>query len=112
MINLNKFKILLLIILFLNGCSSITNSLSLKKKAKIDEFLVEKKDPLILPPDFEKLPVPRTLVEEEDKIDKNDENFNIKNLLKKKSEENLVDINVKKSNSSVKDAIMKKINKN
>ena len=31
-----------------------------KNQKTTDEFLVKKKDPLILPPDYDKLPVPRT----------------------------------------------------
>ena len=31
----------------------------MKKKQNIDEFLIEKKNPLILPPEFSKLPEPR-----------------------------------------------------
>ena len=69
--------------------------------------MVEKKDPLILPPDFDELPIPRTLVEGEDDNKENDVNLNIANILKKK-----LNNNVKKSDSSVKESIMKKINKN
>ena len=31
----------------------------MKKKATTDEFLIEKKNPLVLPPDYSELPVPR-----------------------------------------------------
>ena len=37
---------------------SIKRGLTGTKKNSADEFLVEKKDPLILPPDFENLPTP------------------------------------------------------
>lgn len=48
------------IMLFLNlvACSKIEESLTLKNKPSGDEFLVEKKDPLVVPPDFGKLPTP------------------------------------------------------
>ena len=37
---------------------SVKRGLTGAKKKSTDEFLVEKKDPLILPPDFESLPTP------------------------------------------------------
>jgi len=46
------------ILLFLNACSSIAEGLGGSKKKGNDEFLVEKKAPLVLPPSFGKLPEP------------------------------------------------------
>ena len=34
--------------------------LEIKKKNNSDEFLVEKKSPLIMPPDYKELPLPKT----------------------------------------------------
>ena len=42
------------------SCQSVKEGLSGKKKTNSDEFLVEKKNPLVLPPDFTKLPEPTT----------------------------------------------------
>ena len=47
-----------LIILFLNSCGSIAEGLGGGKKKGSDEFLVEKKSPLVLPPSFGELPEP------------------------------------------------------
>ena len=47
-----------LLLIFLNNCQGLRDNLSMKKKANTDEFLVQKKDPLILPPDYENLPSP------------------------------------------------------
>lgn len=68
---------LILILLILTSCGS---GFSLKKK-NVDEFLVEKKNPLVYPPDFGKLPVPdgQRELEDEEKI----ESFE-KTLLKQK----------------------------
>ena len=41
-----------------NAWDSMKRGLTGQKQKSIDEFLVEKKDPLILPPDFENLPLP------------------------------------------------------
>jgi hypothetical protein len=59
---------LFLLFLFLASCktmSSVKRGLSGEKINNTDEFLVEKKDPLILPPDFENLPIPGNESEEE-----------------------------------------------
>ena len=53
-------KILLLPILFFliscgGGWSEFEGALSGKKKTTTDEYLIKKKDPLILPPDYNKL---------------------------------------------------------
>ena len=51
-----------LLFLFTGSCadtfSSVKRGLTGTKKNSTDEFLVKKKDPLILPPDFENLPIP------------------------------------------------------
>ena len=47
-----------LIILFLNSCGTISEGLGGSKKKGSDEFLVEKKPPLVLPPSFGELPEP------------------------------------------------------
>ena len=57
---------LFLVILTTFGCTNVKNTLSLQKKQGVDEFLIEKKNPLVLPPDFSKLPVPRDKNENEE----------------------------------------------
>ena len=61
----------LLILIFLSGCQNVRESLSMKKKQNVDEFLIEKKNPLILPPEFSKLPEPRKNNEDEVSQDDN-----------------------------------------
>ena len=53
-------RILILVIVLLNvtSCQSAKDAFTLKKKNNSDEFLVEKKSPLVLPPDYGKLPQP------------------------------------------------------
>ena len=52
----------LVLIFFVTSCAntwdSVKRGLTGSKGNTADEFLVEKKDPLILPPDFENLPIP------------------------------------------------------
>jgi hypothetical protein len=52
----------ILLFIFLVSCAdsfdSVKRGLTGEKRSSADEFLVKKKDPLILPPDFENLPIP------------------------------------------------------
>ena len=57
----NKLTILLIILfsILLYACEAAKNAIEGKKRSEqSDEFLVEKKKPLAMPPDFEKLPTP------------------------------------------------------
>ena len=104
--NFNKFITLSITAIILMGCQGISDGLSLKKKSGSDQFLIEKKNPLVLPPDFENLPEPTG--QETGNI--NEDEQNIKNILGQKP---IKDTNTKKTESSdLKDSIMKKIKKN
>ena len=57
----NIFTTILIIIfsLSLYACGTVKEGFSAKKRSEqSDEFLVEKKNPLAMPPDYEKLPTP------------------------------------------------------
>ena len=61
MMRKNKFLNIFLIFfgLFLYSCQTASEALQGKKRSdQSDEFLVEKKNPLAMPPDFDKLPTP------------------------------------------------------
>ena len=85
---------------FVTSCdtlSSVKRGLTGEKGNTADEFLVKKKDPLILPPDYENLPTPdeESVVSEEISIfEKNLENS---------TEDN------SSTSSSVEDSILRKI---
>jgi len=58
---MNKFVILILLsILFLHSCGSLRDGFTNPKKENSDEFLVEKKSPLVMPPNYDELPIPGT----------------------------------------------------
>ena len=100
-------KILLLILFtnFLIGCSSVTDGFKLKKKDNADEFLVEKKNPLVLPPNYNDLPIPKN---ENTKGEKS-QSFDI-NL---KTESSSKDRNIlQEESSSTESSILKNIKKN
>jgi hypothetical protein len=55
----NNYSIFLLIFfIFISGCQDVKKALLRKKIDQGEEFLVEKKNPLQCPPDFEKMPMP------------------------------------------------------
>ena len=60
MIFLKKIFLFLIVIFILSSCQSVRDTLSMKKKESVDEFLIKKKNPLVVPPEFSKLPVPKS----------------------------------------------------
>ncbi len=58
-----KKTILIIVLISLYSCQSIKDGLTGKKYESSDEFLVIKKNPLVLPPDFNMLPEPKDPVE-------------------------------------------------
>ena len=94
---------LFLLILLLNSCSgtfdSVKRGMTGAKETSSDEFLVQKKDPLVLPPDFESLPEPENSTVAEEDIS------NFEKTLK----QNLPDEDISKSESSAEESILKKI---
>ena len=71
----------LLFAFVLTSCQSVKDGLSGRKSENSDEFLVQKKNPLVMPPDFEKLPQP----EDKDAISKSsqlEEETDIQKILK------------------------------
>ena len=75
----------------LASCSSVKDSLQ-SNKNNSDEFLVEKKSPLLMPPDYNDLPVPNS-----EDVKNKDENNQVKKLITKS---NNTDSNFNKSNNS------------
>ena len=45
--------------LLFSSCSSVQKAFDPQRKNSSDEFLIEKKSPLSMPSDFEKLPIPQ-----------------------------------------------------
>ena len=70
--------------IFLTSCQSIKDGLSGRKADNSDEFLVKKKNPLVMPPKFMELPKPidENYDEEVTEIDKTDDIKDILNLEK------------------------------
>ena len=60
----NNLVLLLTFLLVLTSCQSVKDGLSGTKSSNNDEFLVQKKNPLVLPPKFLELPKPKDTDEE------------------------------------------------
>ena len=58
-----KNYFLIAILFLLSSCQNVKNALSGKKYENSDEFLVIKKNPLVLPPNFNDLPTPKDAVD-------------------------------------------------
>ena len=71
------FFLLSIVFIFMAGCQSIKETLSMKKKKSVDEFLIEKKNPLTVPPDFSKLPKPK----EQEEIVNTEENIDLSEVI-------------------------------
>ncbi|MBD1153245.1 DUF3035 domain-containing protein [Pelagibacterales bacterium SAG-MED24] len=94
-----------IISLILTSCQTAKDALSLKKKSGGDEFLVEKKSPLVLPPEFGKLPTPTNEQNNEGKSEEND----IKSLVSN-NDENLSTKTEKNTEpTSIEQSILKNI---
>ena len=67
---MKNFFFIISIFCFVSACGS--DALTLKKKSSTDEFLVEKKSPLVIPPDFGELPIPNDSKTQDIKNENND----------------------------------------
>jgi len=56
---MNKFFFLIILLFTTMSCQNVKDALQGKKYESSDEFLVIKKNPLILPPNFNDLPTPK-----------------------------------------------------
>jgi hypothetical protein len=81
MINHIKFSFLIILCtILLSNCGSVRKAFDPQNKNTSEEFLVEKKSPLSLPPNFEELPIPSN-----QKVDKEDQINNIETLITEKN---------------------------
>ena len=86
---IKKLIQLIILSLLLNSCGSgLKDALQGKKRSEnSDEFLVQKKNPLILPPDYGELPVPSSESDNQEAFEEEDV-LDVKKILKiKKTDE-------------------------
>ena len=120
---INKLYTIVLIFLFiLSGCAKISEGMTGSKRSKSsDEFFVHKKKPLVLPPGFSDMPMPKPTQKKqtqdndvENLLGINTQTLNdndIQKLLKNKKNTNS-NTSQSTSDKSLENSILKKINKN
>ena len=60
---MDKKYFVIILLFLLCSCQNVKNALSGKKFENSDEFLVIKKNPLVLPPNFNDLPAPKDVTD-------------------------------------------------
>jgi hypothetical protein len=85
------------------SCQSLEDGFSLKKKNEADVFLVEKKNPLVVPPDFGELPLPDDAVKPPTNLNQ----FNKNNLFEDNENKSIEEKN--KTTSNIESYILNKV---
>ena len=103
-----KVIIQLLSLVFLYSCSGFSDALQGKKRSEnSDEFLVEKKNPLTVPPDMSELPLP--FDQEEQKNNEEDSDV-IKKVLQIDQTQKSIDESSNGDQKNLEQSILEKIN--
>jgi len=101
MINLNLLLIIFFLLVSCSGLKDAGSVLKNEKKKTTDEFLVKKKDPLVLPPDYKEIPEPGSISKKKEK-----EEDKIKKILKAPNTKD-----ASKKSSSIEQSILKELRK-
>ena len=107
---MNKFITLILLgflAIIISGCNVIEKGFASSKTNSGDEFLIEKKSPLIMPPDYKELPIPGS----ETSLKKDDKNL-VKDLIKKSNKKKINLNKLEKNDQNLENSILEKIKKN
>ena len=100
---MKKFNLLFILgiaLIILSGCNTVKKGFKNPKKNSSDEFLVEKKSPLVMPPEFNELPIPN-----QNKDTSQKQENNIKNLISDNNGNNDQEV----SNNDLEGSILSKI---
>ena len=101
--NIKTISFICIIFFLLFSCSTLKDGFKSQRKNSTDEFLVEKKQPLVMPPDFDKLPEPS----QKENISQ-EENGQIEEIITKNKTNQNNEIN---SNKNTENFILEKIKK-
>ena len=99
----NTIFLVLISLIYLNSCATVKEGFSPEKNST-DEFFVEKKAPLVMPPDYNELPLPNS----NDSSDK-EENETIKVLIGETKTQDEKEKNLDKSDNTLENNILDKI---
>ena len=76
---INATLFLVIVFFTFQSCQAVKEGFTSQKKKSTDEFLVEKKSPLVMPPDFNELPLPK--ISENIEEEENESGNNIEKLI-------------------------------
>ena len=103
---INILLIFLISIFIFNSCTTVKDGFRSQKKNSTDEFLVKKKSPIVMPPEFDELPLPEDVNQ---KLENNEET-DIKKLIT--NNENSSNENSTNQNTDFESSILEKIKNN
>ena len=103
---MKKIVKIIIITLILTSCQSAKEALTLKKKSNADEFLVEKKNPLVMPPKFGQLPFPDDNINKDSQLE---EEKNIKILINNDEKSLSKKVKNNSKSTSIEKTILEKI---
>ena len=106
---MKKIKSILIITFFsimISACGAVKEGFKNQKKDNTDEFLVEKKAPLVMPPNYNQLPLPKDIEINEEK-----ESEAVKELITKSKNSDSNNENLDKSEGNLENNILNKIKK-
>ena len=86
----------------MTACQGVREGFTLKKKENSDEFLVEKKSPLVMPPSYEDLPTP-----EDFQVNANQKEDEFESIINTKKE---TDVSNEAKKTSIEKSVIDKIN--
>ena len=105
---IKKIILIVLFSIFLFSCQGTKNALQGQKRSDTsDEFLVKKKNPLTMPPDYNKLPIP---LDQEEEQSNDESNSEIKKILEISQSDDSNNEGSSESNTSLEESILEKIN--
>ena len=107
--NLKIFVLTGALLIFLTSCGAVKEGFGSSKKENSDEFLVEKKMPLKMPPKFNELPKP---IETSQSSNKNENDNDIKTLISNTENMNSNKLQNQKVNKNLKETLLEKIKQN
>jgi len=100
---ISQILFIYLLFVLLNSCGVVQESFSSNsKKTGSDAFLVEKKAPLVMPPNYEELPIPK-----QDNGEIEEKSDNIKKLISNNNEDTNKSISSENNNSLEKNILEK-----
>ena len=104
-----KIFILLNILMIFSSCGTVQDAFSNQKKNSSDEFLIEKKSPLVMPPHYGDLPIPQSSENDNQKINNSNK---IQDLITNNENKNTDNVNDNTQGQTFEKSILEKIKQN